>query len=84
MNTLDAYSSRNWGTDTLKNAARKPQILIGIGATLAIVFGFMSMSTGMWGCGAICQYLIVAFWMALGIVIYGVWLVVKNKKFERS
>ena len=68
----------------MKKAVTKPKFLIAIGTSLAIAFAILSMSTGMWGCGPACNSFIVAFWLAVGVVVYGIWLVFRNKRTTRD
>lgn len=61
-----------------------PIMLTVTGAILAAVFAALSMSTGMWGCGFICRWFIAAFWLAVGVLAYGMWLAYRNKKNSRN
>jgi hypothetical protein len=57
-----------------------PYILVIAGAVLMAVFMVLSMSTGMWGCGPTCHWFIVAFWLSVGVFLYGIWLVIAAKR----
>ena len=67
----------------MKKALIYPLVLIAAGICLAIVFAVLSMSTGMWGCGSPCRSFIGAFWLAIGVVVYGIWLAIQNKRKGR-
>jgi len=52
----------------------KPFVIITIGSVLALAAAVMAVSTGMWGCGTLCVVSVIAFWLSLAIVVFGLWL----------